>query len=394
MHKSEENDLISIPVKKIINILKVAILPILIAFFLILIVHDNESVKRDLEKTTEDGWKYIRLYDNDEKCEFIAITGYEGKAYKEDLEIPGRIEELPVKVLKGHLFEYGYKINTLTIPREVEQIMDKCFDVVYINEIVFEEDSNLREINGRNTFGAYGYTKIHLSDGVETLGAGTFEYAFQLEEIYIGPNVREIGDGSFYSTKLEKIEVDPENEWFEVRDGFLIEKSSGRLLSYDHKKYEEEVTIPEYIKEIDEETLDGFSLRKINVAEENEYYKSINGCLYTKDGKILCRVPEGMQSEDFELADGIETIGSFACRSCVYLDKISIPASVKRIDFWSFDDQELYIPKNSSLEIADFQTYTGTIHFADTEEEWKKIHVTNAAYSEDNPDYNVIFEED
>lgn len=382
--------MISIPIKKILYVVRIVIVPFLILVFGGLILQDgNKSIMRNLEKTTDDGWEYIRLYDSEKNREFITITGYEGNNHDE-LEIPGEIEGVPVRVLKGHLFDYGYELKRVTIPNEVEEIIENVFDSTEIEEIVFEGGSWLKRIDGRGALSSRKVEELILPDSVEYISVGAFAHCYQLKGIYIGPNVREIGDGSFpYNLHLEDITVSEDNEYYEVRDGLLIDKSNNKLLSFDHVKYSEELIIPADIEEVDIESLD--DTESISVAAGNEYYTSINGCLYTKDGKTLCRVPDRMEYEDFKWADGVEEIGPFAFRYCFFDERLNIPDSVRKIGFWAFDDQTLYI--SNTLESADFQGFVGTIHFQGTEEEWNKIYVINAAYT-DLLEYDLIFEED
>lgn len=384
--------MIKIPIVKLLHTLKTIIPFMLAIFFAVLIFCDNDkSVIRDMTKVTDDGWEYIRLYDSDKNLEYIVVTGFERENKYGELAIPGYIEDLPVKVIKGHIFNYGQEIGKLTIPSTVEQMLDNCFDMADIDEIVFSDYSYLKRIDGRGALSSKNVEELHLPESLEYIGVGAFSYCFNLKTLYIGPNVREIGDGAFWATDdLQKIIVDPENEWFEVRDGFLIDKSESKVLAYEHKEGINEITIPAYVKEIDDETLDG-ELSKINVEDGNEFYTSINGCLYTKDGKKLCRVPKRMEIDDFSFAEGTEEIGSFSFRGCFFDEKVVIPDSVKYIDFWAFDNQKLYISK--SLRAADLQGFIGSIHFMGTEQDWNRIEVINAI-PEDILEYDLYFEED
>ena len=368
-----------------------AFIPVLFFICSILLMHDegNSSMK-DLSEENEDGWHYVRMYDAERKDEYIVITEYTGKN-TDVVVIPGYIEDLPVRVLKGHIVEYGSKYSEFVIPSEVELMSGPIFSFAYIDKITFEEGSRLKKIDGDQALGMHNVEEIILPDSVEYISKGAFAYSFDLKKLHIGPNVKEIGDGAFYATKIAEIDLDEENEYFEYKDGLFIKKQEKKLLTYDHALYEKEITIPDYIREIDKETLDGSRLETINVDEDNKDYSSINGCLYSKDGRTLYKVPEGMQQEDFEFAEGVEVLEQHSMRDNVFLDKIYIPDTVKSIEMFALPDEEIYI--SNSLQFADLQVFHGKIFFSGTEEDWKKTYIINSM-PENSVDYEVIFVED
>ena len=81
-------------------------------------------------------------------------------------------------------------------------------------------------------------------------------------------------------------------------------------------------------------------LSKIAVDESNDKYKSIDGNLYSKDGKELIRYAPGKQEKAFIIPPCVETIGTRAFTCCKYIKEITIPESVKVIDRDAFSDCE------------------------------------------------------
>ena len=352
----------------------------------------NMDIIRYFSNATEDGWKYIKLYDTDKDCELIAITEHEGEQ-QDNLVIPGSIDGVDVRVLKGHIFGYGDDCSSITVPWEVEEIRGNIFESLNTEEIVFESDSRLKKIDGRFAFGLTNITRIELPDSVEYIGDEAFSHAFDLRELHIGPNVKEIGDGCFFQTKLSDVVIDEGNEWYELNDEMLIEKRTNKLLAYSYDKVEKEngkVFIPDYIEEIDPYALPK-NAKCIEVDEKNNYYASYNGCLYSKDGKTLYRVPEKMEPEDFEFNDKVDVIERYAFKYCMYDEPITIPETVKDIEMFAFDSQDLCISK--SLQFADLQTFTGKIHFQGDEKDWEKINIVNAM-PEITLTYDLIFMEE
>ena len=96
------------------------------------------------------------------------------------------------------------------------------------------------------------------------------------------------------------------------------------------------------------------SLEKIEVSEANKEFLSVDGCLYTKDGKTLLKCPQARKEstlslpdtvvtisdeaiknyknlKTIELNEGLKEIGKFAFSCCVNLESITFPDSMDTI---------------------------------------------------------------
>lgn len=101
------------------------------------------------------------------------------------------------------------------------------------------------------------------------------------------------------------------------------------------------------------------SLVSIDVDENNKHYKSIDGNIYSKDGKTFVRYAMGKKDSEFivpefvtgiadsafagceflksiTLPNSLESIGHRAFGNCVSLTSITIPDSVTNIGVWAF----------------------------------------------------------
>ena len=76
----------------------------------------------------------------------------------------------------------------------------------------------------------------------------------------------------------------------------------------------------------------------ITVDENNGYYKSIGGDLYSKDATVLIQYAAGKTNTSFTIPDGVTSIGDIAFRGCLGLESIVIPDSVTSIGVCTFDD--------------------------------------------------------
>ena len=364
---------------------------ILAVVCLILLCNDGRgTIAREMYSTTKDGWNYTRVYDGETGNEFIVVHSYSGNEH-DTIAIPEQIEGLPVKVLQGQLFEFGYELNKLIIPNTVEEIKNGGIQYTDIDEVEFAEGSCLKVCGG---LGSSTVTSIHLPDSVETIEENAFCGGFRLTEIYIGPYVKIVEEDAFRDTKINNVILSEDNKYLEWKDGLLISKEENRLLTFDRDLYVDEITIPSYIKIIDPAALESKTLKKIYVDEENENYFSENDCLYTQDerfGKTLCKVPEGMDIVDFEFAPGVETLAGYSMKYCFSDQTVVIPDSVKNIELWALGSFDIHVSK--TLRFIEVPFYTRTIYFHGTEADWEKIDVENAIPDDELP-YDIVYVED
>jgi len=77
------------------------------------------------------------------------------------------------------------------------------------------------------------------------------------------------------------------------------------------------------------------SFTSINVDSNNGYYKSVNGVLFSKDGKELVAYPGGNE-RDYTIPDSVISIGDYAFDGCRSLTSVTIPESVTSIGYCAF----------------------------------------------------------
>ena len=108
------------------------------------------------------------------------------------------------------------------------------------------------------------------------------------------------------------------------------------------------INIPASVTDIRVPAFSGcIRLASINVASDNPKYTTIDGCLYSKDGKVLYRYPIGRISEvktesgtqytTYTIPDAVTTITESAFQGADFT-QIIIPANVCRIERGAFKD--------------------------------------------------------
>ncbi|MBQ8229757.1 MAG: leucine-rich repeat protein, partial [Clostridia bacterium] len=99
-----------------------------------------------------------------------------------------------------------------------------------------------------------------------------------------------------------------------------------------------EIIIPDSVTSIDWTFNACSSLTNIIVDENNTAYKSIDGNLYSKDGKTLVQYAIGQTATSFVIPDSVTSIGIGAFFGCTNLTEIIIPDGVTSIGNSAFAD--------------------------------------------------------
>lgn len=70
---------------------------------------------------------------------------------------------------------------------------------------------------------------------------------------------------------------------------------------------------------------------------DSDYFKSIDGVLFTADYKTLVRYPPKKNGTDYVIPDSVVNIRSCAFRNCEFLENIILPNSLTRIGEEAFE---------------------------------------------------------
>ena len=101
------------------------------------------------------------------------------------------------------------------------------------------------------------------------------------------------------------------------------------------------------------------SLKRITVEEDNPYMKSIDGVLYSKDGKELICYPAAKEGKSYVIQNGTENVRASAFYSNKYIENIVVPDSVISIGQGVFNEctslKDVELSKN--IELIDNATF-------------------------------------
>lgn len=170
------------------------------------------------------------------------------------------------------------------------------YEVTTLEVVEFENGSQCFEI-GNSTFESSGLKKIELPTSVSTIGAYAFRYCYSLESIVIPETATNLGGGAFWQcTSL--VDVDLRSKTTELADSLFYGCSSLA-----------KITIPASVSVIASNAFSGTALAAIEVDPRNNYFKSIDGILYTADGTGIVTIPANKEITNFVVPNTVTTIG-------------------------------------------------------------------------------------
>lgn len=208
--------------------------------------------------------------------------------------------------------------------------------VVEIDEYAFWYCSSLKNITIPNTVTSIGInvfekctslTNVKLPKYLSSISDYLFKNCSKLSSVTIPENVTSIGKYAFaYCTVLKEINlsdsIDSINEFAFTGCIFL-----------------KELTLPAGLKTLEPSAFTTCNrLSNIEIDNSNTIFKSVDGNLYSKDGKILVLYAIGKEESTFVIPDTVTEIGSYAFYNCTKLTSIVVPARIELINEYAFSE--------------------------------------------------------
>ena len=217
---------------------------------------------------------------------------------------------------------------------------------------------------------------IYIPDTVTSIDPYAFTPCKALKTISVPDSVTSIGEGAFdgcdslqFNEYGNALYVGNENNPYLVLVG---PKNSSVTSITLHEKTKIEPIRNNYLK---------FAyVAQFNVPESNGYFKSIDGNLYSKDGKTLLKYAAAKKNTSFTVPSHVETIDCYAFSGSNFLKNVVISNGVKTIQDFAFINcsslTKLTVP--SSVTYIGIGWYCGCtsferVDFAGTVQRWKEI---------------------
>ncbi len=214
-------------------------------------------------------------------------------------------------------------LTSITIPDSVTSIGTEALSCCTSLTSVMIGNS-VTSVGEMTFYGCNSLTSITIPDSVTSIGNSAFSSCTSLTSVMIGNSVTSIGNRAFSGcNSLTSITI-PDGVTSIGDSAF----NNCGLTS---------ITIPDSVTSIGAEAFRYCtSLTSITVDENNSKYKSIDGNLYTKDGKTLVQYAIGKADTSFVVPDSVTSIGNCAFYGCTSLTTITIPDSVTSIGDYAF----------------------------------------------------------
>ncbi len=239
----------------------------------------------------------------------------------EEVEFSGNSQ---LELIDKWAFQDCRSLKSITIPASVETIAYGAFmngtqelfdnfiggdysNVYSLTSVKFAEGSKLKVLGDHAFERQNALESITLPDSLEEIGQGTFNGCLSLTGLDLPANLRKIGDFAFTDCiSLTKLDI-PANVSEIGNYTFALSR-----------------------KNIDKTS----KLTEVNVSEGNKSFKSVDGIVYSKDGKKLVGCPAGKSEVKF--ADGVTEIQKGAIQGCNQITSVTIPDTITKLPVDAF----------------------------------------------------------
>ena len=203
---------------------------------------------------------------------------------------------------------------------------------------MFSVCAMLTSCNGQTDEGSLRFD--HISGGYAVSIGTCTDKNVVIPDTYNGEPVISIANNGFSGSDIKSIVI-PDS---------VTQIGSG---AFDSCIWITSITIPKNVSIIGTAAFDCYRLQKIEVEEDNEFYKSMDGVLYSKDGKKLVAYPTAKKDEKFEIPDGVTEVNAYAFRENSRIKHVIFSHSVTKIGEYAFYNcSELdYIKMGTGVQI-------------------------------------------
>lgn len=167
-------------------------------------------------------------------------------------------------------------------------------------------------------------TGVIIPGGVTEIGDFAFDGCMGLESVVFPGNEVNIGEGAFFRCpSISRITIG--SDWTSV---------NLKVFCWSQKL--EEIAIPAKVRQI-RNFKSLLYLKKVSVDPNNPYYKSIDGLLYSADGKSFLAAPRAVEGR-VVIQDGTMCILKGALADCYNLKEIELPSSLTSLSYSEFTE--------------------------------------------------------
>ena len=350
---------------------------------------EDTSIKEaDIEAT-------VSINDKDYNVTIIPFNAFKDCDSLASVTIPSS-----VIMLGGNAFQNCTSLKSIDIPSNVKNIFTNVFSgceslesvsipdgISAIKEGLFNGCTSLKSveipqsvssIEAKAFMNCKNLAQISIPAAVTEIGDSALYNCQSIETLYIPQNVATIGSNALDGMdKCTGFYVNYQNSNYKGDNGVLFTKNGIVLVKYPAAKADKEYTIPESTRVLiyNMQSFQNCSklekvnvpanmannlafpgcnaLTDVNVASGNSSYKSVDGVVFTADGKELLIYPSA-RAEEYTIPEGTETFAKETFNNCAGLKAVSVPATLKLV---GLQDYFANCKDLSAINIADGNAY-------------------------------------
>jgi len=232
-------------------------------------------------------------------------------------------------------------------PLEDDYIIDVPWNDIRSDLVTIVVEEGITGI-GNNIFaGCQNLKNVILPNSLTSVGITAF-WGSGVETLSIPKNVESMDESFKWSPYLANVTVDAANQYYSSDEGVVYSTLDKKLIYFPKNKegrYEilsgtvstsdrvfqgasklTELVIPASLVSMPDLHYDSLaSLSAFTVAEDNTAYKSVDGVLYTKDGRTMIYYPQDKKASNYSIPSDVEIVQDFPFKN-KYLESISIPS--------------------------------------------------------------------
>ena len=254
-----------------------------------------------------------------------------------------------LKNLGQYSLAHNEKLTSVTIPANVEKIdnyaMYRC---TALESVDFEENSKLTTIGTSSFYYCTSLKTIELPENLSVIDTSAFNSCTNLTSISFAKckKITKIGNNSFAYTGLESFEFP---EYYSKGIVYVFPANSIGTNLFNNCKNLKTVKLSKSITSIKQVLTGANNLENVIIDEDNTnfYVDNDNGIIYNKKMDTIKYAFGKKIPENFVISDTVTTIDPYSFYNQTRLNKVTIPASVKTIGEYAFN--------NSSVVNVDFQ---------------------------------------
>ncbi|MCQ2483192.1 MAG: leucine-rich repeat domain-containing protein [Clostridia bacterium] len=330
----------------------------------------------------------------DEGVTSVGAYAFYNYLYLTEVRLPDSVEEIDVSA-----FDYDWSLRTVNIPASLKYVGSRAF----YNTLLWEP-ADLVFPEGCEYIGDEAFHSALKSGGIVSLpstlkylGSQSFTNAFLSDFIVAADNEYYYSDNHAIYTKdmkemLMLAPIAAHSGEYRIPDG--VERIS--VECFNVIQGIETVYIPASVTEIEEMAFfSTFDLKEIIVDEANPNYKSENGMLLSKDGTLLLAFPDGIETNELVIPEGVERIGAYLFYGRTEGSySVILPESIREIGTMSLPCCMTSITLPASLKTIDkFVFYSGisveSITYNGTAADWENITIEDGNVALDSAVINM-----